>query len=314
MNTAILMLLVFVGAVVLSWLLTKRIVVRFNKNMDPTESLLLGVCVFAAMFFVVAGIAIGAASVYRQFAREVGSAISETADAFEEARSGTEETAAREKTTEEMIAPETTSMEMIAPETTTEKTVDVAEQVSGAGSKATNEAAQITMFDGKTLKGWRADRYPEIWTIVQGTIVAKADANRNRSHLIYNTAFVDFEFEGEVKISGGNSGLHFRATQEGDTIDGYEVQIVSEADKRQITGSLYHHPEATITKNVVKDNKWFKLRVTAKENQITIALDDETVLEYTDKENKYRAGYFALQCWAPETEVHFRNLRVRALQ
>jgi len=84
MNTALLMLLLFLGAVVLSLLLTKRIVVRWAGKLEPTERLLLGVCVFAAMFFVVAGLSIAGAYVYRQFAREVVSAISQTTDAIEQ--------------------------------------------------------------------------------------------------------------------------------------------------------------------------------------------------------------------------------------
>jgi hypothetical protein len=143
MNTAILMLLIFVGAVVLSWLLTKRIIVRWMEKLEPTERVLLGVCVFAVMFFVVAGIAIGAASVYRHFAREVGSAISETVDAFEEEREEgdstekaavpekiTERTAAPEKITERTAAPEKATEEMVAPEKTSVEQVDVDEQAT----------------------------------------------------------------------------------------------------------------------------------------------------------------------------------------
>jgi len=86
MNTALLMLLLFLGAIVLSLLLTKRIVVRWAGKLEPTERLLLGVCVFAAVFFVVAGLSIAGAYVYRQFAREVVSAISQTTDAIEDIR------------------------------------------------------------------------------------------------------------------------------------------------------------------------------------------------------------------------------------
>jgi len=97
MNTGIVVLLIFLAALVLSWLLTRRIIVRWKRRMEPTEKLLLGVCVFAALFFVVAGVSIGAAYVYRQFTHQLGSAISETVDAFEEGReraSETEETVA----------------------------------------------------------------------------------------------------------------------------------------------------------------------------------------------------------------------------
>ena len=86
MNTTLLMLLVFLAAVVLSWLLTRRVVARWKRTLEATETLLLGVCVFGIVFFIVGGLSIAGAYVYRQFARQVGSAISETAEAIEEAK------------------------------------------------------------------------------------------------------------------------------------------------------------------------------------------------------------------------------------
>jgi len=86
MNTTFLMLLVFLAAVVLSWLLTRRVVARWKRTLEATETLLLGVCVFGIVFFLVGGLSIAGAYVYRQFARQVGSAISETAEVIEEAR------------------------------------------------------------------------------------------------------------------------------------------------------------------------------------------------------------------------------------
>ncbi len=80
------MLLIALAAVVLSWLLTKRIIARWKRELEATERLLVGVCVFAAVFFIVAAFSIGGTYVYRQFARQMVSAISETADAIDDVR------------------------------------------------------------------------------------------------------------------------------------------------------------------------------------------------------------------------------------
>ncbi len=80
------MLLIAMAAMVLSWLLTKRIIARWKRELEATERLLVGVCVFAAVFFIVAAFSIGGTYVYRQFARQMVSAISETADAIDDVR------------------------------------------------------------------------------------------------------------------------------------------------------------------------------------------------------------------------------------
>jgi uncharacterized protein (DUF3084 family) len=86
MTTAIVMLLVFLVACILSWLVTRRIVARWKKDWESTERFLAGVCVFGVVFFVLGGLAIGALSIYRQFTHEVVSAVAETADAIEDVK------------------------------------------------------------------------------------------------------------------------------------------------------------------------------------------------------------------------------------
>ena len=86
MITAIIMFLVFLVAIILSWLVTRRIVARWKRNWEPTEKFLAGVCVFGVVFFVLGGLSISAMSVYRQFTHEVVSAVAETADAIEEVK------------------------------------------------------------------------------------------------------------------------------------------------------------------------------------------------------------------------------------
>ena len=148
---------VFLAAVVLSWLLTKRILVRWKKKMDPTERLLLGVCVFAAVFFIVAGISIAAASVYRHFSREVGSAISETVDAFEEAReeaSNTEETVTKPPETVAKV-PEESSPDQPTVEPPDVETVDMLDETieTDAGpSKPVVEYPEGTTFTGTRVE------------------------------------------------------------------------------------------------------------------------------------------------------------------
>src|SRR5262249_6841700 len=65
----------------------------------------------------------------------------------------------------------------------------------------------ISMFDGKTLDGWKANERPESWTVKDGCITGDGEA----SHLFWmQRECENCEFKAEVKISkGGNSGMYF---------------------------------------------------------------------------------------------------------
>ena len=170
----------------------------------------------------------------------------------------------------------------------------------------------INLFDGHSLRGWKPDRNPQIWSVSQGAIVGRGRPNMS-SHLFYETAFADFEFEGEVKINRtGNSGLYFRAEQgQGNEYpEGYEVQIAGTSSPRHITASLFKIADAD--RNRIRDDTWFQLRLTAKKDRITVAINGQKVVEHRDSVK--RTGRIAIQCMPPDTEVHFRNLRVRPLQ
>ena len=59
---------------------------------------------------------------------------------------------------------------------------------------ADKDEGWISIFDGKTLKGWKASEKPENWTVEDGCIVGQHD----RSHLFYmEREFTDLEFKAE---------------------------------------------------------------------------------------------------------------------
>src|SRR4029078_11565208 len=70
----------------------------------------------------------------------------------------------------------------------------------------------ITLFDGKSLDGWKASEEPGSFEVKDGMIVANV-TGKKRSHLFYmaeKEPFKNFEFEAEVKtMPGSNSGIYF---------------------------------------------------------------------------------------------------------
>jgi hypothetical protein len=69
----------------------------------------------------------------------------------------------------------------------------------------------ISLFDGKTLDGWRASDKPGTFSVENGAIVV----NGPRSHLYYvgpvgNHNFKNFEWKADVMTTkGSNSGMYF---------------------------------------------------------------------------------------------------------
>ena len=184
-----------------------------------------------------------------------------------------------------------------------------------------------TMFDGKSLNGWKATKEnPESISVEDGTIKCAGE----RSHLFYKGNFKNFEFETEVKtLEHSNSGI-FISTKyqaEGWPEAGYEIQVNNsyvgspKFPERRKTGSVYN--VRNIYFPVAKDNEWFKMRIKVVENFVEVFVNDVKVNEYTEPENPWRweggekvklgEGTIALQAHDGGSTTFYRNLRIKAL-
>jgi Domain of Unknown Function (DUF1080) len=71
----------------------------------------------------------------------------------------------------------------------------------------------VEMFDGKSLKGWKANENTDSWQVKDGLLVCHGP----RSHLFYvadDKPFKNFHFKAEVKTTkGSNSGIYFHTKQ-----------------------------------------------------------------------------------------------------
>ena len=95
----------------------------------------------------------------------------------------------------------------------------------------------ISMFDGKTLNGWKASENESGWTVEDGAIVGRGP----RTHLFWMVQECEnCEFKATVKINhGGNSGMYFRAAFGPGWPKGYEAQVNNSHKDWRRTGSLY---------------------------------------------------------------------------
>ena len=181
---------------------------------------------------------------------------------------------------------------------------------------AAQEGKWIEMFNGRDLSGWKVSEHGK-FKVEDGAIVA----NGPRSHCYYTAReFKDFVFEAEVKTEpGSNSGIYFHTAyqEEGWPEQGHEVQVNNTFDKDPVkSGSLYNRVK--LFEPAFKDGEWAKYRITVKGNSLRTEINDKVLYEYVQPPGisegpRFGRGLFALQAHDPESVVHYRNLRVKAL-
>ncbi|MET0718178.1 MAG: DUF1080 domain-containing protein [Pseudoxanthomonas sp.] len=182
-----------------------------------------------------------------------------------------------------------------------------------------------SLFDGRTLAGWRASEAPGSFDVRDGAIVVRGP----RSHLYYDGVvehhdFRDFELQLEVMTSpGANSGVYFHTAwqDEGWPAKGYEVQVNNSQSDPKRTGGLYG--VADNYQAPAADNGWFTLRIRVEGRRVRTFVDDKPIVDYTQPEQPERpadmpgrvlsSGTFALQAHDPDSEVRYRNIKVRPL-
>ncbi len=186
------------------------------------------------------------------------------------------------------------------------------------------EEGWISLFDGKSLDGWRASENKDTFTVKDGLIVVHG----NRSHLFYagpvqDANFKNFEFKADVMTEpGSNSGLYFHTEyQENDwPSKGYEVQVNNSHSDWRRTGGLYGVQD--VRESPAKDNEWFTEHIIVKGKQITIKVNGKTVVDWTEPDDfgtegrsgrKISSGTFALQGHDPKSIVYFKNVMVKPL-
>lgn len=185
----------------------------------------------------------------------------------------------------------------------------------------TKQPEWISLFDGKTLKGWQANENKEVFTVSDGTIVAKG----GKSHLFYtgpveNASFRNFEIKADVMTEPGtNSGIfiHTKYQDQGWLQTGYEIQINNTAPDKQKTGSIYNIFPDTLS--IVKDKVWFNIYVRVVNQNVTVKVNNKTVAEYTEKDPqktiaKFIEGTIALQGHSNGSLAYFRNIYIKPIR
>ncbi len=192
-------------------------------------------------------------------------------------------------------------------------------------SKLQNNKGWISLFDGKSLDGWKASEKPGTFSVEDGAIKVAGP----RSHLYYEGPVMDhnfknFEFKALVMTKpGSNSGIYFHTTyqEKGFPDKGFEVQVNNSHGDWKRTGGLYDIKD---TKEVyVKDNVWFTEYIKVEGKHVITKINDIVVTDWTQPdgfvppenhpERIISSGTFALQGHDPKSVIFYKNIMVKPL-
>jgi hypothetical protein len=203
--------------------------------------------------------------------------------------------------------------------------IAAAVSLSGASLAARQADGWVSLFDGKTLDGWKVGENAATFKVEDGAIVV----NGPRAHLFYvgpvqNHDFRNFEFKADVMTTeGSNSGIYFHtAYQEGGwPSKGYEVQVNNSHTDWRRTAGLYAIQD--VKEPPAKDGEWFTMHIVVNGKKVTTSVNGKTQVEYTEPANAERpkdmaarlisSGTFAIQGHDPKSKVLVKNIMVKPL-
>ncbi len=189
----------------------------------------------------------------------------------------------------------------------------------------------IRLFDGHSLRGWKAGDNARSFRVADGLITAEGPS----AHLYYsggvrNADFKNFELKADVLTRpGAHSGIcfHTQFRPSSKPEKAFEVRIHNSRGpqgndaERRMTGSL--DGVRNLYRAIVNDDEWFQLHILVCGKQVQARLNGMLVVDYVEPEPPVRMGdratpvlgrgTFALQCHGPTSKVFFRNIMVKPL-
>jgi len=198
----------------------------------------------------------------------------------------------------------------------------------------------ISLFDGKSTKGWKN---PYDWGEVKvedGTIALKAD---KKFFLATEETYKDFILEAKVMLppeGKSNSGIMFRCHVEKNKVFGYQAEV--DGSDRRWSGGIYDegrrrwlwpakegntkdkaalarikestaHFQKPEVRNAFKRNDWNTYRITCKGDHLKIEVNGVVTTDYHDAVDA--EGFIAIQHHGEKGQTYkFRNLRIKELK
>ena len=171
------------------------------------------------------------------------------------------------------------------------------------------------IFNGKSLKGWKAPDNNVWWTASKGILFVKSTAEKKGSILWTEKSYANFIIQADFLMGDGTVDSGFFLRSEDD-----QVQIgISGSLKRDMTGSPYipklRYPvEATKTKDVLKPKDWNTMNIKCVDKTYTVWLNGVEVMNYTSA-NIPATGPIGIQLHpGNEMSISYKNIRLAELK
>lgn len=217
-------------------------------------------------------------------------------------------------------------------------------------TKPGKETGWKSLFDGKTLAGWRgfhSEKVPGGWAIEDGCIKkvkGKGELGEAGGDLITVGQFENFELSIEWKLSkGGNSGIKYLVSESlpptGKSGVSFEYQVLDDDNHpdakmgiagNRTSGSLYDLIAASKSKKLKPIGEFNQTRIIVKGNHIEHWLNGVKTVEFDRSSDDYKKhlaeskfkttkgfgeakqGHILLQDHGDE--VWYRNIKIRELK
>ncbi len=187
-----------------------------------------------------------------------------------------------------------------------------------AGALEAAEPGWISLINGNSLAGWRAEGKAS-WRVEDGTIVGAGAPGGTGGDLFTERQWTDFELEAEWKMRWpGNSGIWLRSSA---PRTGYQVDFLDQPSHPGIlSGSLYCMGKAFIAENrdpaTFNKDGWNRLRIRAAGDHIMVEQNGAKVVDVRDGSFP-GPGSIGIQVHTGKAfdgmEVRVRGLRLRPL-
>ena len=205
--------------------------------------------------------------------------------------------------------------------------------VAAADEKAA-PADAVSLFDGKTLEGWKVvnPKNAHFWSVEDGIIIATSGDKKmpTNTYLATTEKYGDFEFTCDFRLTGDhatgliNSGIQYRSIlkdhkKRGTIISGYQADIgkdwwggIYDEHRR---GKLIMGNKALEKSEGFKDDAWHTYKIICKGNRHQLLINDILTAEYTEENAKIPAkGVFALQLHKGGiAKIEYKNISLKPL-
>lgn len=209
-------------------------------------------------------------------------------------------------------------------------------------SGAEKGAGWTSLFDGRTLDGWRgykkADAKGLRWKVEDGalTLPAETAPGTKAGDIISKDTFEQFELAFDWRVApGSNSGVKYFILEDRDSAIGHEYQVID--DERHADAKIGAHRQTAAFYDVLPaENRpiraageWNTTRIVVRGQTVEHWLNDKMVLQYElnspplnaavekskfkgiERFGKRQKGHILLQDHSDQ--VWFRNIKIRRL-